>query len=295
MRPQNLHTKLFLDSGDPAETKEAIQLLGFLDGQTTNPSLVGKNPDVQQRIQNGNPFSSDEILLLYKKIVIEISNLIPDGSVSIEVYADHHTTSNEMITQATDMYTWIPNAHIKFPTNTAGLQAAEQWTNSGNRVNMTLCFTIEQSAAVYAATKNASKEFVLNNKFKQVFISPFVGRIDDVGQNGMQYVANTITLYKKGDGHVEVLAASIRTIGHFLQSLKLGADIITAPLSVYKQWVQMGMPIPDESYMYFATNVKDIPYVDLDLNADWKSFAIENPLLEQGITKFAEDWKKLVK
>lgn len=295
MRPQNLHSKLFLDSGDPEETKAAIQLLGYLDGQTTNPTLVGKNPNVQKRLANGEKFTGKEIIAFYKTLVSELSVLIPDSSISIEVYADSSTKAEEMLVQAKEMYGWIPNAHIKFPANHEGLKALQEWSNNGMRANMTLCFTQEQSAAVYAASHSASKDFVLKNKFKQVFISPFVGRLDDAGSNGMQYVANTIKLYEKGDGHVEVLSASIRTIGHFLQSIKLKADIITAPLPIYIQWVQMRMPIPDASYMYMATNIKEIPYVELDLNADWQSFNIENPLLEAGVTKFAEDWKKLVK
>lgn len=287
MRPQNLHTKLFLDSGDPAQTKELLQLLGFLDGQTTNPTLVSKNPEVQKRLADGEKFTSDEMYGFYKTLVTELSSLIPDGSISIEVYADRDKKKDEMLVQAQQMYGWIPNAHIKFPTNHEGLQALDEWTTGGRRANMTLCFTQAQSAAVYAASRGSKKG--------DVFASAFVGRLDDTGENGMNYVENTVRLYEKGDHHVEVLAASIRTIGHFLQSLKIKADIITAPLSVYKQWAQMGMPVPDESYTYIATNVKPIPYVDFDLNADWKLFAIDNPLLEKGIDKFAEDWKKLVK
>src|SRR6185369_13659357 len=107
MRPANLHTKIFLDSGDPAETKEALALLGFLDGQTTNPSLIAKNPATV-----GKKFSKTEIFDFYKTVVGEISALIPNGSVSIEVYADANTSSDEMLAQAREFFTWIPNAHI---------------------------------------------------------------------------------------------------------------------------------------------------------------------------------------
>ena len=87
MKPKNLKTKLFLDSGDPEETKEALNLLGFLDGQTTNPSLISKNPIVIKRIESGKKFSREEIYAFYKDVVCEISSLIPQGSVSIEVYS----------------------------------------------------------------------------------------------------------------------------------------------------------------------------------------------------------------
>src|SRR5690348_2556977 len=99
MRPHNLRTKLFLDSGDPEETKKAIALLGFLDGQTTNPSLVARNPTVQEKIAKGEKFTKEEIYAKYRFIVQDIAHLIPHGSVSIEVYADEETSASEMLKQ----------------------------------------------------------------------------------------------------------------------------------------------------------------------------------------------------
>ncbi|HXE09999.1 MAG TPA: transaldolase family protein, partial [Verrucomicrobiae bacterium] len=144
MRPQGLKAKIFLDSGDPAETKAALALLGFLDGQTTNPTLVAKNPYARERFEKGDKFTEDEILDFYKQVVIDISDLIPDGSVSIEVHADQTTTAEQMLAQGREMFRWIPNAHIKYPTTMAGLTAAEQSVHDGLRVNMTLCFSQEQ-------------------------------------------------------------------------------------------------------------------------------------------------------
>ena len=109
-RPDKLKTRIFLDSGDPAETHEAIRLLGFLDGQTTNPTLITKNPKTQ-----GRKFTQKEIYNFYRDTVIEISELIPKGSVSIETYADESTASAAMLEQGTEMFSWITNAHIKFP------------------------------------------------------------------------------------------------------------------------------------------------------------------------------------
>src|ERR1051326_1942800 len=148
MRPENLKTKIFLDSGDPEETKSALSSLGFLDGQTTNPSLIAKSPEAA-----GKKFSEVEVLDFYKSVVEKVSSQIPQGSVSIEVYADAATAADQMLMQAKEFYKWIPNAHIKFPTTTEGLKAAESAVKEGMRVNMTLVFSQNQAAAVYAATK----------------------------------------------------------------------------------------------------------------------------------------------
>ena len=183
MRPANLKTKIFLDSGDPAETRAAFLALGFLDGQTTNPSLVAKNPETA-----GKKFSKDELISFYRKVVEEISSLIPKGSVSVEVYADALTSAEEMLKQARIFNKWISNAHVKFPTTTEGLKAAEIAVREGIKVNMTLVFSQQQAAAVYMATKGAKKG--------DVFISPFAGRLDDIGENGMDVISNIVKMYK---------------------------------------------------------------------------------------------------
>ncbi len=153
MKPTSLKSKIFLDSGDPAETKAILKLLGFLDGQTTNPTLVAKNPYAKDRFEKGEKFTTDEIIDFYKQVVTEISQLIPQGSVSIEVHAEQGTKSEDMFAQAKKMNAWIPNAHIKYPTTAEGLKAAKQSVEQGMNVNMTLCFTQDQAAAVYAATQ----------------------------------------------------------------------------------------------------------------------------------------------
>ena len=92
MKPKGLKTKIFLDSCDPEETKEILSILGFLDGQTTNPTLVAKNPYAKERFLKGDKFTKEEIYDFYKKIITEISGLSPNGYISIEVYADQNTT-----------------------------------------------------------------------------------------------------------------------------------------------------------------------------------------------------------
>ncbi|MEK7077388.1 MAG: transaldolase family protein, partial [Patescibacteria group bacterium] len=264
MRPEGLATKIFLDSGDPQETRDALALLGFLDGQTTNPSLVAKNPAAQERLAQGKKFRREEVYELYAGIVKEISALIPDGSVSVEVYADAATPEEEILSEGERMFSWIPNAHIKFPITRAGLAAAARAVESGMRVNMTLCFSGAQAAAVYAATLRHGSGQALQHGLGQVlqygsgqvreatkgqvFISPFVGRLDDRGENGMDLIKSILKLYEKGDGHVEVLTASVRNVAHFLSAIHLGSDIITAPLKVLKEWSERGFPMPGSDF-----------------------------------------------
>ena len=277
-----MKTKIFLDSGDPAETREAIQLLGFLDGQTTNPSLVAKNPDTA-----GKTFNKQELLHFYKKTVQEISSLILQGSVSIEVYADKHTTAEEMLSQGREMFSWIPNAHIKYPTTVTGLGAARLSIAEGMRVNMTLVFSQQQAAAVYAATRGAKKG--------DVFVSPFIGRLDDQGENGMQLIKSIIQMYKQGDEHVEVLCASVRNLDHLLAAIQLGSDIVTVPWKVLKEWGEGALRLPAGNFQYKPEGLQVIPYEEISLEQDWRAFDISHDLTDKGVGKFAEDWNNLLK
>lgn len=270
-----MDTKIFLDSGDPQETKEALKILGHLEGQTTNPSLIAKNPQAQ-----GKKFTSEEVYAFYRKVVEEISGLIPQGSVSVEVYADKTTSVETMINQAKEMNAWIPNAHIKLPITKNGLETASALVKQGIRVNMTLCFTQQQAAAVYAATKGAKKG--------EVFISPFIGRLDDKGINGLDLIKNCLQMFKESDGHVEVLAASIRSLNHHLDCLAMGANIITSPLTILKQW-QEKQPAPTA-----PTNLLPIAYEQIDLGQDWTKFNLNHELTDVGIEKFCTDWNQMI-
>lgn len=287
MKPgKNLATKIFLDGGDSQETKKIIELLGFLDGQTTNPTLIAKNPEAKARLATGKKFSATEIYDFYRTVVKEISQFIPHGSVSIEVYADPMTRADAMFLQAKEMFSWIPNAHIKFPTTREGLDAARQALSKGLRVNMTLCFSQDQAASVFAATIGAKRG--------NVFISPFIGRLDDKGRNGMDVIANILRMYKDGDGHVQVLTASVRNLAHFMEALRLGSDIITAPFAILQEWGKQGMPLPPKDFTYDATNLAPIVYQELDLTKEWESFNLAHELTDQGIQRFCDDWKSLI-
>jgi transaldolase len=191
-----------------------------------------------------------------------------------------------MLEQARMFNTWIPNAHIKLPTVAEGLKAAEILVKGGVRVNMTLVFSQEQAAAVYAATKGAQKG--------QVYLSPFIGRLDDRGENGMDLISNVRKMYEAGDGHVEILAASVRAVDHFLAAMKFGSDIITAPFKVLKQWNDAGQSLPDEDFSYKPAGLKEIAYKDLSLAQSWQSFDISHELTDKGLEKFARDWNGLI-
>lgn len=286
MKPTNLNTKIFLDSGDPNDTNDILTILGFLDGQTTNPTLISKNPEAKSRLEKRGKFTKEKIFGFYKEVVQEISALIPQGSISIEVYADKNTASEQMLNQGREMFSWIPNAHVKFPTTYEGLKAAEQAVKEGLRINMTLCFSQEQAAAVYAATYGAKKG--------SIFVSPFIGRLDDRGENGMELAKDIINMYEKGDGHVKVLAASVRSLNHLLYAIELKSDIITAPFKVLKEWAEKGMPMPDQNFKYDASNLKPIRYQNIDLNKPWQDYNITHQLTDIGMDKFSSDWNALL-
>lgn len=282
----HMSTRLFLDSGDPEKTRALLKKEVLLAGQTTNPSLVAKNPEVHERVEADDLFTKAEINDLYREIVTEISELV-DESVSIEVYADFNTRAEEMLEQAREMNQWIPNAHVKLPTIHEGLRAAEVLAAEGVRLNLTLCFTQQQAAAVYAATRGAPRG--------NVFVSPFIGRYDDTGQNGLDIVRNIQQMYAEGDGHVEVLAASIRNQEHLKACYHLGVDIITAPWRVLDSWANDGFPMPEEFYAYPTTGLETIPYEDVSLEEEWQYYNLDHQLVHQGVDKFVADWKKLLK
>lgn len=280
-------TKILVDGGDPEETLRVKQLLGFVDGQTTNPSLIAKNPAIRQQIASGHRLSSRDESEAYKKIVQTLSPMVGDAGVSIEVFADLNTSAERMLAQGEEMFTWIPNAYIKYPCTHEGLRAAELSVRKNIRVNMTLCFSQEQAAAVYAATKGSRDP---------VYVSPFVGRLDDRGENGIDVVENIKRMYASGDGHVHVLAASIRNLDHLFASFALNVELVTAPAKVLGGWAAKGFPLPQPGFTYKAfdskgNNLKPIPYKELNLSSPWNGFDIAHELTKKGIEKFVADYE----
>jgi len=291
MRTAKPKTKILVDGGDPNETLWIKKLLGFVDGQTTNPSLIAKNPEVQQLLASGHRMTTQEQKDEYRKIVQSISPLVGDAGVSIEVFADLNTTAEEMLAQGQEMFSWIPNAYIKYPCTREGLRAAHASIERNIRVNMTLCFSQDQAAAVYAATRGTKDP---------VYVSPFIGRLDDRGENGMDVVRNILKMYQAGDHHVHVLAASIRNLDQLLYSFALKAELATVPSKVLDAWAAQGSPLPDESFVYHPMDSKGktlepIAYKELDLNASGESFDLRHELTTKGIQKFVEDYESTLR
>lgn len=280
--------KLFVDTGDPGEARKVqklVQAAGYdgLDGATTNPSYFAKNPEVQARIKEGKKYSREELLAAYRKSVEELATILPGGDISVEVYADVSTPAQSMIAQAREMYAWIPTARIKLPTIEQGLIAAETLKDE-LRLNLTLCFSQQQAAAVYSVTRGA---------LEPVVISPFVGRFDDRGENGVQFVSNVVQMLKKGDGHVKVLAASFRRVENILAIIDAGADILTINYERFQLWADAEFKLPDQSFAY-TFDGKEIPYEEVELDKDWRGYDLHHELTDSGLKKFADDWNALL-
>jgi transaldolase len=209
--------KFFADTAEIAEIKELADT-GLLDGVTTNPSLVHKS---------GRNFM---------EVVREIAAICP-GPVSAEVVA---LDFDEMMREAEVLRRIADNITIKVPLTPAGLKACKALTSDGTMVNVTLCFSAAQ--ALLAAKAGAS------------FISPFVGRHDDVGFDGMALIADIRMIYDNYDFPTEILVASVRHPMHVVEAAKLGADVMTAPPKIIHQ-------------LY------------------------KHPLTESGIASFLKDWQ----
>ncbi|HLI64154.1 MAG TPA: transaldolase family protein [Terriglobales bacterium] len=279
-------TKILLDGGDPAETLRIKTHLDLLDGQTTNPTYIARSSQIQERLAAGGKLRPEAQIEEYRKAVQQISPLVGDAGVSIEVFADISNTAEEMLEQGKEMFTWIPNAYIKYPCVPEGLRAAQMSVRRGIRVHLTLCFSQEQAAAVYAATLGAAEP---------VYVSPFVGRLDDRGENGMDLVWNIKKMYAHGDGHVHVLAASLRRLDHLLCAFSIGTELVTAPARLLEEWADAGLPQPDASFSYHAVDsggrqLKPIAYKDIDLNMPWDSYDLRHELTTKGMERFVADY-----
>lgn len=144
---------------------------------------------------------------------------------------------------------------------------------------------------MYAATKGSREP---------VYVSPFVGRLDDHGENGMDLVKNIKMMYEATDGHVYVLAASIRHLDHLLCSFALDVELATAPTKVLEEWAARGLPMPGRDFRYKGEGpngkpLKAIPYKALNLNRPWDSFDITHELTTKGIEKFVADYQNTLR
>jgi transaldolase len=209
--------KIFIDSGDIAEIKEAAAM-GVLDGCTTNPSLLAK---AGRRIETAIP---------------EICEVV-DGPVSAEVLA---TEYEAILTEGRKLAKLHKNVVVKVPLILDGLKAVRTLKKEGIRTNVTLCFSPTQ--ALLAAKAGAA------------FISPFLGRVDDVAGEGMELVEQIVQIYSNYDFETEVLAASIRSPLHVMQAAMIGAHCATIPISVIRQLAKH--PLTDVGLAKFLEDAK---------------------------------------
>ncbi len=207
--------KIFIDTADISEIKEA-KSLGVLDGVTTNPSLVAKT---------GKPF---------EKCIREILDEVP-GPVSVECVG---VTHDEMVAEAEKYAAWADNVVIKIPIIREGLKAIKTLSDKGIKVNTTLCFSPMQ--ALLAAKAGAA------------YISPFVGRLDDISQNGMDLISQIVDIYDNYAFDTEVLVASIRNPMHVVDAALMGADVCTIPLKVINQL--LAHPLTDNGLAAFLAD-----------------------------------------
>lgn len=211
--------KFFLDTANFDEIKQAASM-GILDGVTTNPSLVAK--------EDGK----------FKDILLNICEVV-DGPVNAEVVA---TDFDGMMKEARDLAPLHPNIYVKIPMIREGLKAVKACADEGIRTNVTLCFSASQ--ALMAAKAGAS------------FISPFVGRVDDISGVGMDIISDIRTIYDNYGFETEILAASLRHPLHVVEAALIGADIATMPYKVFDQ-------------------------------------LFNHPLTDIGLERFLDDWEKV--
>ncbi|HEX7176853.1 MAG TPA: fructose-6-phosphate aldolase [Pyrinomonadaceae bacterium] len=211
--------KFFLDTASLQEIRDAQQM-GLIDGVTTNPSLVAKEGDVE-----------------FKQHIAAICE-ITQGPVSAEVTS---IDTEGMLREGREYASIAPNVVVKCPLTKDGLRATRTLTDEGTRVNVTLCFSAAQ--AILAAKAGAA------------YISPFVGRLDDIAHDGMQLIRDIIEIYDNYDWYTEVLVASIRHPLHVVDAARAGADVATLPFKVLEQL--------------------------------WK-----HPLTDRGLEQFLDDWRK---
>lgn len=212
--------KIFIDSADLKEIREAADM-GAIDGVTTNPSLLAKS---------GAPL---------QKTIVSICEIV-DGPISAEVIA---TDTAGILSEGRVLAKLHKNVVVKVPLTVDGLKAVRVFTSEGIRTNVTLCFSANQ--ALLAAKAGAS------------FISPFVGRLDDAGEDGMALIENIVNIYQNFGFETEVLVASVRHPMHVTEAALLGADVCTIPLKVIQQLA--GHPLTDIGLAKFLEDAKKIP------------------------------------
>ncbi len=215
--------RIFLDTANIDQIKKAVKM-GVISGVTTNPSLVAKE-------------ATDD----YETVVKTICGIVsgPDSSVSAEVLSED---AESMIEEGRIKASWAPNVAVKIPSTAAGLEAISALSKEKIKINMTLCFSVNQA--------------LLGALAGTTFVSPFVGRLDDIGHDGMELIRDIVSVFDRHKLPTQVIAASIRNPLHCVTAAKVGAHIATVPYGVLMQM-------------------------------------INHPLTDIGVARFMDDWKKV--
>lgn len=213
--------RIFLDTANIDEIREAAKL-GVVSGITTNPSLLAKERTADM-----------------KSVVQEIASII-DGPISAEVLS---LEPEAMIEEARVVSSWSPNVVVKIPMSESGLQAISTLSGEGIRTNLTLCFSLNQA--------------LLGTIAGATYVSPFVGRLDDISHDGMQLVSDIVKVFDHFKVPTQVLAASIRHPLHVVVAAKAGAHIATIPYKVLKQMIRH--PLTDTGIARFTEDWRNIP------------------------------------
>jgi len=212
--------RIFLDTANIEHIRHASKL-GIISGVTTNPTLVAREGAVD-----------------FKTAILEICSTVP-GPISVEALS---LEAEGMIEEARQLSSWAPNIVVKIPVSEAGLEAISVLSRENIKTNLTLCFSANQ--ALLGALVGAT------------YVSPFVGRLDDVGHQGMEVVADAVEIFNKHNLGTQVIAASLRHPLHVIAAAKAGAHVATVPYNVLMQMIR-------------------------------------HPLTDIGIARFAEDWRKV--
>lgn len=210
--------KFFIDTANLKEIKEATEM-GLIDGVTTNPSLIAKEGKVD-----------------FEKHIAKICDLV-EGDVSVEVTS---LEAKGMLEEGREYAKIASNVVVKCPLTLEGLKATRTFTGEGIKTNVTLCFSAAQ--ALLAAKAGAT------------YVSPFIGRLDDIAENGMQLIENIVTIYGNYGYTTQVLAASIRHPMHIVDAALVGADVATIPFKVIQQLVKH--PLTDKGLETFLSDWK---------------------------------------
>lgn len=296
--------KFLLDSGDPQEYEELSKLLKEKDnqlwGSTTNPSLIAKK-------LSGKKVSQTELFELQKHIVMEILHIVP-GAVSAEVYADSQTKASEMIAQGQEIATWNKRVVVKLPTTIEGFKARTQLRKEGVTVNNTLVFSQEQIFAICLHEKIIQQTYNPKAGEFPPFISPFVGRIDDKGIDGMQLVEYGMNIKKEFDFPLWMLEASVRRAEHIKRGFEAQSELVTVPAKIAKEWFALSEdekwsldPFPYSKGLEPmlpwkpSEKLKNIQTIeDFGAAIQNRTLDISHPLTDTGIERFAADWNALI-